>query len=311
MMDLEKAMEAVQSIYANPKLTKMQKRIQASRIIGSAHKEKEAVKKEILKADIELNRLEEQRDKTKRFIDALGDIKAAWGTDLEGDMSLWSNVTIQPNDCSRLHKLGEAISSGHVHYANDEGELQLDGLPADLKTFVIAHDWAAIVDQSAGTEEVVLPYDTCSFEFRASGRTVIVIAEQEEGATAIGAVFYEASSGDWMCLGEGTGTMWWAQVRAACIVLEAEVATHEVRRASHQLNVKRIKAGKLLMYDFHIVDLSKRMRAVGGEAGHSGTRKRLHFCRGHWRHFETRKTWIKWCLKGDSSLGFVGKEYRL
>jgi hypothetical protein len=33
--------------------------------------------------------------------------------------------------------------------------------------------------------------------------------------------------------------------------------------------------------------------------------------RGHWRHYERHKTWIKWTLVGDPDLGFVDKHYRL
>jgi hypothetical protein len=42
-----------------------------------------------------------------------------------------------------------------------------------------------------------------------------------------------------------------------------------------------------------------------------GRKKRLHFRRGHWRHYETHKTWIKWMLVGDPDLGFIEKQYRL
>jgi hypothetical protein len=39
-------------------------------------------------------------------------------------------------------------------------------------------------------------------------------------------------------------------------------------------------------------------------------RKRLHLRRGHWRHFATYRTWIKWMMVGNPDLGFVDKEYR-
>lgn len=37
----------------------------------------------------------------------------------------------------------------------------------------------------------------------------------------------------------------------------------------------------------------------------------MHFVRGHWRHYEVSKTWIRWHLRGDPDLGFIDKEYRL
>jgi hypothetical protein len=61
-----------------------------------------------------------------------------------------------------------------------------------------------------------------------------------------------------------------------------------------------------------MIDLAKRHRVahVGG-ASSGRHKKRLHFCRGHWRHYEKSKTWIRWCLKGDPDLGFVDAEYKL
>lgn len=37
----------------------------------------------------------------------------------------------------------------------------------------------------------------------------------------------------------------------------------------------------------------------------------MHFRRGHWRHYQDHRTWIKWCLVGDPDLGFVDKHYKL
>jgi hypothetical protein len=42
-----------------------------------------------------------------------------------------------------------------------------------------------------------------------------------------------------------------------------------------------------------------------------GPKRRLHFRRGHFRHFDGWKTWVNWCLVGDPDLGFVDKHYKL
>jgi hypothetical protein len=93
--------------------------------------------------------------------------------------------------------------------------------------------------------------------------------------------------------------------------LDAEVAVHSVVRAPHALNVKRKNEGKIPIFDHHIVKLSDRHRASAKRFGDTHKSPRLHFRRGHWRHFQTHKTWIKWMLVGDPELGFVDKEYRL
>jgi hypothetical protein len=105
-----------------------------------------------------------------------------------------------------------------------------------------------------------------------------------------------------------------AQIRAICIALDAEVATHTVVRAPHKLNVKRERDGKCPLFDYRVVSLSRRSRALGmprSTLGQTPTRKRLHFRRGHWRHYAEFKTWVRWTLVGNPELGFIDHEYRL
>lgn len=68
--------------------------------------------------------------------------------------------------------------------------------------------------------------------------------------------------------------------------------------------------------DHHIVNLSRRSRVKPLEdpldPDHHITRRRLHFVRGHWRHYENgRKSWLKPFFRGTPDLGFIDKEYRL
>ena len=103
----------------------------------------------------------------------------------------------------------------------------------------------------------------------------------------------------------------WAQIRAICIALDAEVAEHEVVRAPTKLNRKREKAGKVPIPDHYVVDLSRRHRISNSSTSGEGSKKRLHFRRGHWRHYDGFKTWVRWCLVGNPDLGFVSKDYSI
>lgn len=100
------------------------------------------------------------------------------------------------------------------------------------------------------------------------------------------------------------------QIKAACIALDAQVAEATTVREAHSRSgggsPQPLKA-------HHIVSLARRTArpASLGDGSGSGRRKRLHFRRGHWRHFEAHKTWIRWMLVGNPDLGFVEKEYRL
>ncbi len=104
-----------------------------------------------------------------------------------------------------------------------------------------------------------------------------------------------------------------SQIRALSIALDAEVAIKEVTRAPNKLNRVREKAERVPVPNHYVVSLAKRSRAAPMAVSHEGEhgKRRLHFRRGHWRHFETHKTWIRWMLVGNPDLGFVDKEYRV
>ena len=192
---------------------------------------------------------------------------------------------------------------------------------------LIEHDWAEAFKNAEITDAVVkLPYDVCAFEFRFSGRPVIALATQfgteiaftpvvliddlwvvtdlaghiggdyrdDDETPSLGSLFREVAR----------------QVRAACISLDAEVAKAEVVREPH--TGAQGKNSHQLLKPYHVVSLARRgprpLASIGTE---TGRRVRLHFRRGHWRHFATHKTWLKWQLVGSPDLGFIDKHYKL
>lgn len=235
----------------------------------------------------------------------------------------WHTVPFQleRNDCSRYHKLQEASRNSMIYGWNRDNQLEPVPTQDDIAAikahcFVIKHDWAAAF---SGTEvsvgDIVPPYDQCVFEFRYNGRTVMGVWEQSDADRC--AVIVEF--GDiWFAIGSiGMDHPFIElvrdQIRAVCVSLDADVATSEIVRAPHKLNEKRARKGELPLSDYHVVDLAKRHRIANPSAGVSepAHHKRLHFVRGHWRHYETSKTWIKWHLRGNPDLGFIQKHYQL
>lgn len=245
----------------------------------------------------------------------------------------WARLTqhrLERNDCSRLHKLIEAHAAGKV--IDEHGEaLPREHAPwlTNAQPFVVQHDWAAAfanaTDYADG--DFTLPYQECAFEFRISGRTVIVVSFQADEAARAkfpeitvstpSLPYVECPNGYWWCGGEAAQTsptmiFAWAQIRAISIALDAEVATRDVVRASTALNERRRKDGKVPLYDFHVVALRGRQVRQHLPSAHGTHRSpRLHFRRGHWRHYEAHKTWVRWTLVGDPELGFIDKAYRL
>lgn len=236
---------------------------------------------------------------------------------------------------TRAHLLRVAIDAGRIAMWTDKGPnsaafVKLDTWaeserPVIGQVFVVEHDWASAfagAQDYAESDLFKLPYPQCCFELRISGKNVCVLVRQAEGGDAELGVFIELkTSFENAWLHAPASTIWSSvvdfamqQLKAICVSLEAEAATHEVVRASYKLNQARERRGKLPLYDHHVVKLAGRTRAAprAPDAERTpGTKRRLHFRRAHWRHYENHQTWIKWMLVGDPDLGFVDKEYRL
>jgi hypothetical protein len=227
-------------------------------------------------------------------------------------------IKLERNDCSRLHKLKEAAANGDVIAGQADKTMPADmvALITQLQhTFVIQHDWAGAFEGAEGLEgEFHLPYDECAFEFRITGRTVIIYCGPGLRLTPTGHWAFVETQDYWCAMTAPNRISEFAvqHVKAVCIALDAEVASSTVVRAPHKLNEKRARDGRPPLPDYRVVDLSRRHRIANPLTGHGeGSKKRLHFRRGHWRHYETSKTWVKWCLVGDPDLGFIQKSYTL
>jgi hypothetical protein len=240
------------------------------------------------------------------------------------DLQRWikrSDLALERNDCSRLHKLVSAASGQRILGLDmSDRSAYVAEVLTQMKTppFVVKHDWASAFANAEGIAEGFLaPYDWCAFEFRISGKNVIALITSEPTYNALfafvesGELWFDTVLTDGEDSGDALTRLLNEQIRAICIALDADVATHSVVRAPIALNEKRIRAGKVPLRDYHVVDLARRHRIANPVHGDGGTKKRLHFRRGHWRHFESSKTWIKWCLVGDPDLGFISKHYSL
>lgn len=216
---------------------------------------------------------------------------------------------------SLFHKVVEAGLLGRIFYIEsgqdskwaDEREFW-KGISGEAHVFVIEHDWASAFKKSDMTcGEIRIPYPVSCFEMVASGRHVCFLMF-EDGRQPIPVL---QTSHGWAVLTDADVQFIADQARAVCISLDAEVAQAEVVRAPHKLNAARLERGRLPLFDYHIVSLANRSRALALQTSASEHHKRLHWRRGHWRHFSAHKTWIKWMLVGNPDLGFVDKHYRV
>lgn len=262
---------------------------------------------------------------------------------LKADMDWLSgkDLVLQKNDVSRLHQYletwlpnsGEDSGVAKSETWDEEEKERFIDLLHESQVFVVKHNWAAAFEGSLDEvgEDYKLPYPNCVFEFMVSGRPLTLLATQEGDAPVKFVSMHVLTNtdklrisdeADWSKFpesvhadGETPFTMVKRQVQALCIALDAEIATKETTFAPSKLNQKRAVNGKPLLRDFHVVDLSRRVkaRAEGRTTGDgTGTKKRLHFRRAHDRHYANGLVKrIAWMLVGDPSLGFVDKQYRL
>lgn len=247
---------------------------------------------------------------------------------LLADIRTWLDrpLVLQSPQGSAWHKVEEANARKRLFtlkMAGDAlGTATLDGSAPNV--FVVEHDWAAAFIHATDFEggAVRLPFDLCVFEFQLSGRRVCVLMGQSEAQEVIGAgvIFVAGANDAWCAMGPpqsdgDLGSLITRQVRAICIALDAEVAVSGIERAPAKLNEARAKKDKPPLKDYHVVSLARRARAtpLPRSGDEPAWHKRLHFVRGHWRHYEAKahKTWIKWHLRGNPDLGFIDKHYKL
>lgn len=252
-------------------------------------------------------------------VDVFDNVKAE---QLIDEIEHWSPVLqLERNEHTRLHKLKEALSGPAVSITGDSvGDIKsFSSLIHVLgHTFVVKHNWAAAFKNAEFTDadDWRLPYQITTFEFRLGGRSIIVLADDDDGKKSYTVFFELPIDHVWYVVDKLMPWMSYLfdQIKAICIALDADVATSTVIRQPTALNRKREQKGKIPLPDYHVVDLARRHRvsnpAVSTQAEHRRS-PRLHWRRGHWRHYEQRKTWIKWQLVGDPDMGFIQHHYSL
>jgi hypothetical protein len=279
------------------------------------------LQREMAELDEELKAKQERAKRLHRGSDAIISIDA-WS---EGELK------IERPDGVSFRRLRKAVAEGRTIYLDRDVGAETPAHDFEKEVFryaeimMIEHDWAgAFQNADLAGATVKLPYDVCAFEFKFSGRVVVALATQLETDIAFSPAI--ECEGAWMLagfvtpasgMGNSENNSWiklfnilGAQIRAACIALDAEVAKSEVVRepytGSHGKNSYHPPKA------YHVVSLAhRRARPLAAPGTETGRRIRLHFRRGHWRHFEQHKTWIKWMLVGDPDLGFVDKHYKL
>lgn len=211
------------------------------------------------------------------------------------------------------------------HWHKSPGPMMDGG--AEYMVFLVEHEWEKAFDGATdfADGEWHAPFDRCAFEFQVSGRRFIVLVDNSR---PVGCLMHIADKSwtfgaDEEMQGSGNGDpvselydRLVSIARAMCIALDAQVVVTEVVRAPYRLNDSREKQGKPPINDYHTVNLARRSRVspLPDEfADHNDNAKwhpRLHFRRGHWRHLQNHKTWVRWTLVGDPDLGFIDKHYR-
>lgn len=270
--------------------------------------------------------------KLERKLAAWEEIKAA----AEGDLEMQRPAN------SKFHELLAAAKRQEIIFPSKESDDLASTVALDFgdimgaNVFLIRHDWHGALSGSKDYDEgedAHFPYPVCCFEFQVSNLRICAMSWASDEWRRL-TVFCKTNAG-WALTSHSEVTALKArdligsevtgifdtvvyklllQIKAVCIVLEAEIGETEIVRAPHKLNRAREKRGELPVNDYHVINLARRSRAAPFARSDDERKKRsprLHFRRGHWRHYEDHKTWIKWTLVGDPDLGFIDKHYRL
>jgi hypothetical protein len=199
----------------------------------------------------------------------------------------------------------------------DEGAAYLRTIFRQSHRFLITYDWAGAFagdrDFDDRGSEFRLPAPNCCFDFYVSGIHVLTLISKQ--AISADGSLTDTDGTDHFLLGIQFEPHSWVvmgqkaefaalddeallfvfilkNIKAACIALEAEIAETTIVRAPYKLNAARIRRGKLPLSDYHVINLACRSRAAPLKLGSGVDRNapRLHFRRGHWRHFVNHKT---------------------
>jgi hypothetical protein len=215
-------------------------------------------------------------------------------------------------------------------------------LPSEAHILLVNHNWSALLQSadlsggSASDPSYRLPYPITVFEFFFTGgvHAICVAMQPPEVDNITAATHFRMPSKVWFKAetevvydhhgvlkdsGQLEGSplikaydLITKNIFAISVMLEAEVAVATSVREAYKRNRERPIRKELPGMSHHIVSLASRARSARSDfPGEERRSPRLHFRRGHWRHFSNHRTWIKWQLVGNPDLGFIEKEYSL
>lgn len=229
---------------------------------------------------------------------------------------------------SRLRELRVAAKDRLIEKIFDlepDDDLLSSILAIETHSFVINHDWYAMVGNTGGfwDGDFRTPFSNSCFEFKVHGfHLIVLVQETEKVSVQHKRSYFVQREGRWFFWNFELGkrglleiaSVVQKQIRAVCIMLDSELAVTEVVRSQHLSNEQRQPPQAAPFYDYHTVRLADRRRYLpnpDNDGSENHARKRLHFVREHDRHFATSKTRVRWHYRGDPELGWVEKHYEL
>lgn len=283
-----------------------------------------------LEIDVELEKYEAVSGGLKSLQDAWEHFGAFLGEGHGGDLAL----ELERIEYSRIPKLLAALKAGSVGYMPDRDLLTdqraaaaTEKLAHECEKFIVNNSYKTMIKnkEELTDAEWHCPYNLSCFEFHMKANDkflyFIVFMLDVDGEREFNIAVNVRQNGEdfWFLSGQSPDAnvlplapTLIEEIRAICILLDADVVVKQQHRVAARINDQRGEIKDLPEYEFHTLQLRKSVRYEGTEIIGDEKRRspRLHLRRGHWRRVGSYKTWVRWSVVGDATLGIVDKQYK-
>ena len=215
---------------------------------------------------------------------------------------------VLPDGCKLLDARGSSLVGQPLNLPYPEITIEYWSVKYQAKYLVIARQ----ADEGISVTGATYWKETTEMWMPCSIVTLLEERIQEAGAIPLAAQMHLFPS---LSMGEDPDPeLTGVYISALVELLEAlscrNVIAEPIEKAKPSVNAKRIKAGKLPIYETRVLTIKPNdTKRVSGIACGPHASPRQHLRRGHIRRLENGNIWVNSCVVGDPTKGVINKQY--